>query len=337
MAAARWVDTKSHRQQSRRQGGQRFFVRRRALLERPMPLRWTRGAALAVLLSSLPVRATPEPTEAPPTPPTGAPEAPPAEAPPTVESPAVERLDPKLDLELEAKVAPGTTASWPSEWTGRPVERLEIVTAGGEWQVHEPFSAERLGAPFSAELARELTRELLNTGHYASATVEVHATPGGVALRMTAIPRRLVGSLRVSLSTALPELALEAAGVRAGDEIVPADLDRIADRLEQAFRGRGYYAAAAWARALETKPGREVQVVLEVSAGAQARVARRQLLFLGGADPTVRRLAREYGVQSRAAADELRLTAADAELQTQLRREGYPEAQVGHRLAERQR
>src|SRR5262245_14847125 len=54
----------------------------------------------------------------------------------------------------------------PPELAGRPVIKVDVVTAGGRWQVRERLRTQ-LGQPLSTAYARAITRELLSTGRYA--------------------------------------------------------------------------------------------------------------------------------------------------------------------------
>ena len=42
----------------------------------------------------------------------------------------------------------------PADLAGRPVLKLDVVTAGGRWQVREQLRSTRLGQPLSAAYAR---------------------------------------------------------------------------------------------------------------------------------------------------------------------------------------
>src|SRR6187402_126073 len=61
----------------------------------------------------------------------------------------------------------------PAELVGRPVIRVEVVTAGGRWQVAEKLRESRLGTPLGAAYVRSVMRELLATGRYADVRAEV--------------------------------------------------------------------------------------------------------------------------------------------------------------------
>src|SRR5688572_24185767 len=58
----------------------------------------------------------------------------------------------------------------PGDLVGRPVIKVDVVTAGGRWQVREQLRTP-LGQPLSAAYARAIARELLGTGRYADAQI----------------------------------------------------------------------------------------------------------------------------------------------------------------------
>src|SRR5690606_21965688 len=139
----------------------------------------------------------------------------------------------------------------PADLEGRPVLRVDVVTAGGRWQVREQLRRTRLGQPLSAAYAREIARELLSTGRYADARVAAYASGGGVGLRVTVVPRRVVAQVRVSGGGLDEALILEAAGVAPGDDVTLAALPAIDERVRALFRRRGFPDAAGHTEATD--------------------------------------------------------------------------------------
>ena len=78
---------------------------------------------------------------------------------------------------LSVQVEPALPLS--PELLGRPVLRLEVVTAGGRWQAAEQLQKTPLGQPLSAAYARAVLREILSSGRYAEASAS--ALPYGSA------------------------------------------------------------------------------------------------------------------------------------------------------------
>ena len=130
---------------------------------------------------------------------------------------------------LAVQVAPGVPL--PPELLGRPVTRLEVVTAGGRWQASEQLRRTPLGQPLSAAYARAVLREILATGRYAEATVSASPLGAGALLRVTVLPRRIVTELRVTGSSLDNALVLEAARVSPGDDITVQTLAAAADEI----------------------------------------------------------------------------------------------------------
>ena len=110
----------------------------------------------------------------------------------------------------------------PAELIGKPVTKIDIVTAGGRWQVNERIRDTPLGQPLSPAYTRAIARELLSTGRYADARIAAYAHGAGAGLRITVVPRRVVAQVRVTGGGLEEALILEAAGVGPGDDITLA-------------------------------------------------------------------------------------------------------------------
>src|SRR6185295_15758911 len=76
----------------------------------------------------------------------------------------------------------GPPLALPPSLLGRPVTRLEVVTAGGRWQTSEQLREPPLGQPLSAAYARAVLREILRSGRYAEATASAQAYGSGALL-----------------------------------------------------------------------------------------------------------------------------------------------------------
>src|SRR6185503_21347209 len=119
----------------------------------------------------------------------------------------------------------------PPDLLGRPVTRLEVVTAGGRWQASEQLRRTPLGQPLSPAYARAVLREILATGRYAEASASALAYGSGALLRVTVLPRRIVTELRVTGGGLDTALVLEAAGVVPGDDITVQTLPTVDQRV----------------------------------------------------------------------------------------------------------
>jgi outer membrane protein insertion porin family len=232
---------------------------------------------------------------------------------------------------VSVELAPA--APLPSDLVGRPVIRMDVVTAGGRWQAKEKLREGLLGKPLSAGYARAITEELLATGRYADARITAFQNGRGVGLRVTVVPRRVVAQVRVSGSGLDEALLLEAAGVGPGDDVTLATLPEIDERVRALFRRRGFPDAAVQTEAIDTDEPMRVVLHLGVRPGDPLTVTRRKFEVHPRRSGELSRLIDEYAVDAGDRIDDEDLKRADLELVHQLRVAGYRDAAVEHRIA----
>lgn len=226
----------------------------------------------------------------------------------------------------------GSHVVLPSSLVGRPVTKLEVVTAGGRWQVAETLKKNRLGQPLSAGYARAIMSEFLATGRYAD--VQAAAVPfgAGVLLRITVVPRRIVTQVRVNGGGLDDGITLEAAGVGPGDDITSETLPEIEARVRELYRFRGFPEASVAAQAVDTDEPMHVVLHLSVRPGDALTLARRDFEVHPRMTGALARLLADYEVDAGDRADAEQLKHADLELTGRLRAAGYHDAAVEHRI-----
>lgn len=223
-----------------------------------------------------------------------------------------------------------------SAYDGKPVVRVEIVSAGGRLPQPEVLKQVRTGQTFSPELARLGVRELLDSGRYAEAEVLVDAAPGGVVLRYQVLPRRVVRRVDLLGSPVGRDELLSEAGVRAGDDLTTRDLPDVSARLSRALLRRGFPSAKVTARAVDTDDPLNVVLTLEVRSGPPLVIEDRWFGVWPDPDaPGLRLTLGSYAAGAGDRADEVTLDAADDELEAELRARGFYRAVVGHRVERR--
>jgi outer membrane protein insertion porin family len=223
-------------------------------------------------------------------------------------------------------------APLPDALAGRPVVKLDIVTRGGRWQVDERLQSSRLGQPLTPAYARSITRELLETGRYADATLEAYASGRGVALRVTVVPRRIVTQVRVTGGSLDEALILEAAGVGPGDDLTLATLPEISARVRELYRRRGFPDAAVETNAIDTDEAMHVVLHLGIRPGDPLTVTRRAFEVHPRASSELSAMIDDYDVDAGDRIDEEDLKQADLTLANALRAAGYHDAAVEHRI-----
>jgi outer membrane protein insertion porin family len=220
-----------------------------------------------------------------------------------------------------------------SAYDGKPVVRVDVVSTGGRLPQVEVLKEVRAGQAFSAELARQGVRELLDSGRYAEADVLVDRAGAGVVLRYRVLPRRVVQRVDLLGSPVGRDELLAAAGLRAGEDLTTRDLPHASARLEQALVRRGFPEAKVTARAVDTDDPLNVVLSLEVRAGRPLVIGDRWFgVWPDPKAPGLERALATYDVDVGERADADLLTAADDQLETELRARGFYRAVVGHRV-----
>ncbi|HEX9622286.1 MAG TPA: POTRA domain-containing protein, partial [Polyangiaceae bacterium] len=216
---------------------------------------------------------------------------------------------------------------------GRPVLRVDVEQVGGRWQKAVRVTKVRPGERFGADVARRAVRELLDTGRFASASVEAVPEGGGVRLVVRVVPRRIIADLRVTGNAVDVELVLRSAEITRGDALTPALLGTAARRVTEEHARRGYPGARTHVDTLDTDDPLAVVLDITVEPGPLERIVARRLRARPfPATDQLARVVRSYSVRAGAAADEAALEAADAELVERLRAAGFYQAKVGHEL-----
>jgi outer membrane protein insertion porin family len=219
------------------------------------------------------------------------------------------------------------------ELAGRPIRRIEIVVTGDRWSGPARVTRVRVGEPLGIEAARRAMRELTDTGRYASVDAVALPDGDGAALRITAVPRRIVASARVVGGTLDAEETLRAAGVHVDGELVESDLPKIASRMRDHYRHHGFPRAKVGVTAIDTDDPMGVVVLADVQPGPARRVDRlRFSVWPSARAPGLSNVLHGYAVSEGNRADEELVTAADRELEKTLRARGWHRAEVSHRF-----
>ena len=231
-------------------------------------------------------------------------------------------LSPKLELPVPL----------PAELVGRPVTRLEVITAEGRWQTPETLRNTSLGQPLSHAYVRAIMREFLATRRYAEVSASAQALGTGVLLRVTVLPRRIIEEVRVTGGGLDTALTLEAAAVGPNDEITVWSLPAIAARVQQLYRERGFPTATTQVSAIDTDEPLRVVLLVSVNPGDPLDVALRDFEVHPRGSDELSRLLSEYAVEVGDRVDAEAMNAADLELSQALKASGYSEAAVKGRI-----
>lgn len=221
-----------------------------------------------------------------------------------------------------------------SAWNGVAVVAVDVVIDDDRWPDVRPpaISQMRAGDRVTPALIRKAIAEVLVTGHFADAHVELTPEGAGVRATMHVMPRKVIDSVRLDLHGAEVDgdALLRDADLVAEGELVGRDVVRHRTRIEALLQRRGFPAPTVSITTRGTDdPLRDV-VLVDIVVGAPRRIERRVVYPFRGTQVATEDAERQYTVKTGARADEAVLDAADASLQTRIRGRGWHRADVSH-------
>jgi len=215
---------------------------------------------------------------------------------------------------------------------GKPVRRVEVVSATQRWATKVEVSRVRAGEPFTFETARRAMRELLESGRFARATVEAFAEGEGVVLRVHVLPRRIIATIQLSGASLDPAATLEAGDVHEGGELSALDLTQIAGKIRRYYARHGFPSAKVDVDTTDTDAPDRVVLSIGIVAGPPRTVAQRVFEIEPLFDREVGDLKNKYKVGFGDRVDTQALADADRDFAEVLRKAGFLRAEVRHSL-----
>ncbi len=225
---------------------------------------------------------------------------------------------------------PNLTAS-----LGKPITRVDVVLEDATWEVETPrIKGIKPNTPLTEGTARRAMAEIESSGRFASARVDVVDDGASVHLVVHAVPRKLVRSVRVELNGAPLERddLLREAGLAEGAEITGTGIGDQQDHLKAVLAKSGFPNGRVTFTTRTTEDDLEMDIVLEVSAGAPRLVNHRYFYIYGTNPNATTALTDAYAVRAGDRADDSALEAADTKLALSFRSHGYHRATVSHDL-----
>ncbi len=220
-----------------------------------------------------------------------------------------------------------------SAWLGKPVVRIEVISLGQRWNGISGVRRVRLGEPYTAEVARRAMRELLDTGLYATANVEVELESQGVRLTIHVEPRRIVREILLLGSPIAEETVLEAAHLRSDMELAENQLPKLNENLRAILASHGFPASKIQLDVSAADNPLETNLIVRIEPGAPALITKRRFRVAPAPDaPGLATVLSGYGLQTGDRADEEQLARADHDLERELRHQGWHRATVAHQL-----
>src|SRR5262249_47026077 len=130
-------------------------------------------------------------------------------------------------------------------------------------------------------VARRATRELLDSGAYASVRAEAEEVDGKIVVRIKAVARRLVAGVRVEGSVLDDETMLREAHIAVGAEMTAESLPTMTERARQFYVRHGFSTAWVTIDLRETDDPMRLAMVVRVEPGPARRITRRVFVHDG--------------------------------------------------------
>ncbi len=230
---------------------------------------------------------------------------------------------------------PRARAELPAALRDRPLVAVEIV-GDGAGALTAAELALTPGTPLTRALLRAAVTRLLASQRYADVQIDAEPATGGARVIVSVTPRLLVLRVQSTGNTVLDDAELRrAARIAEGEEVRPAELGELAERVMRAYAERGYASARVAVSLRDTDdPARKV-LVLGVVEGAPARL--RAVRFLGEAPPDEarERVLDALGVARGDIVDQRTLADGARAAELALRERGWLEASLGAPQIER--
>lgn len=219
-------------------------------------------------------------------------------------------------------------------YLGKPIIATEVVVEESPLgtPTARPITRVKVGDTLTVDVPRAVLLEVLESGAYGDAWVNVVNESGGVRVRVHARVRKLVESVRVDThgSVVDTEDLLREAGLDEGAELVGSDLDLRTQRMRALFGRRGFPNATVRVETRETNDAGRVLVLIDATPGEPQTLGRRVFYAFGATGDELRTYTDAYRVTVGARTDEVLLDAADNDLQKRLQDAGYFDAEVFH-------
>jgi outer membrane protein assembly complex protein YaeT len=136
--------------------------------------------------------------------------------------------------------------------------------------------SQKTGHAFDRELIRQSMNELYATGRFADIRVEAEKSGDGVALSFVTTPNFFIGQVSADGSPGQPSAnqIVNAAKLQLGELYTPDKLNQGLQVITQLLQSDGYYQASTTAEENRHSDTQQIDVVLHIKAGSQARIGR---------------------------------------------------------------
>lgn len=219
--------------------------------------------------------------------------------------------------------------------SGKPIRAVSVETVGTLWQSKPTLESVELGAPLDAFIARRAIAELLAGGGFAQAYADARAFQDGVVLRIVAVPRRVIASIKIEGGKLDRSATMATASIGVDSEITEPRFQAIRAAIRTFYRRFGYHNAAIEISAKETDDPLRVALTVRIQPGEPRTIATRVFVVEPQYDAVLGSLKQEYEVAGGDRVDEDAMFEADNKMAELLRAKGFLQVSVKHTVLQR--
>jgi outer membrane protein insertion porin family len=175
-----------------------------------------------------------------------------------------------------------------SEYEGRIVRSIQLSGISESDSDHLlEMIAQKRGEPLSRDRVRESIRTLYSTGRFADIEAEVVPAGDGVLLTFATAPNFFVGAVNVEGAPSRPTAnqIVNASKFQLGELYTAERLNRALENIRHLMQENGYYQARVTAESTSNPVTQQVNILVHVTAGAQAHVGTVMVTGTSGLSP----------------------------------------------------
>jgi len=178
-------------------------------------------------------------------------------------------------LQWVVLAAVGQTTQSSTAYEGKTVSSIELPGVAIRDREHLlNLLAQKTGERLERDRVRDSIRTLYGTGRFADIQAEARPSGDGVVLTFTTSPNFFVGAVQVEGAPNRPNKnqIINAAKFQLGERYSRERLDRAIQNIQQLMQEDGYYRARVTAESTSNADTQQLDILIHVTPGAQARV-----------------------------------------------------------------
>jgi outer membrane protein insertion porin family len=176
-----------------------------------------------------------------------------------------------------------------SAYEGKVVRSVQLPGVREQDRAHLlELLAQKAGERLSRDQVRESIRTLFATGRFADIQAEAMPSGDGVILTLSTSPNFFVGAVEVegAPTRPTPSQVVNASKLQLGELYTHDRLDRALENIRRLMEEDGYYQARVTAESTSNAETEQVNILVHITPGAQARVGEVKVTGSSGLSPS---------------------------------------------------